>query len=110
MQVPVSTEKTKAMYNKINATHYVECSAKFQQGVQDVFETAAKAALTKNRPSIIRNVIQCSILWNAMFQVTVPFNHPTTRKDYKKLTKSYMERYNKFDIYFLDVKSYQIPS
>ena len=52
-KVPVSTEKTKAMASKINAYAYVECSAKFQQGVQDVFETAAKAALNKNR-SIMR--------------------------------------------------------
>ena len=52
-QVPVSTEKTKAMATKINAYAYVECSAKIQQGVQDVFETAAKAALNKNR-SIMR--------------------------------------------------------
>ena len=41
------------MASKINAYAYVECSAKIQQGVQDVFETAAKAALNKNR-SIMR--------------------------------------------------------
>ena len=52
-QVLVSTEKTKAMASKINAFTYVECSAKIQQGVQDVFETAAKAALHKHR-SIMR--------------------------------------------------------
>ena len=61
----MSTEKTKAMANKINAHAYVECSAKFQQGVQDVFETAAKAAIKKNRSSIITNSMcptRCPIL------------------------------------------------
>lgn len=62
-QVPVCTEKTKVMANKINAHAYVECSAKIQQGVQDVFETAAKAALKKNRSSIIPNLpSRCHIL------------------------------------------------
>ena len=51
------------MANKINAHAYVECSAKIQQGVQDVFETAAKAALKKNRSSIIPNLpSRCRIL------------------------------------------------
>ena len=63
MQVPVSTENTKATSNKIHAYAYVECSAKFQQGVQEVFETAAKAALTKHHPSIINMNNCCSILW-----------------------------------------------
>ena len=63
LQVPVSTEKTKAMANKINAHAYVECSAKELQGVQEVFETAAKAALKKNRSSIINNLPRrCPIL------------------------------------------------
>ena len=67
-QAPVSKEKTKATASKINAYAYVECSAKYQRGVQEVFETAAKAALTKNRPSIIHNVIRCCILWNFYFR------------------------------------------
>ena len=63
LQVPVSSDKSKAMANKISAHAYVECSAKFQQGVQDVFETAAKAALNKNRNNLIRNVQRrCPIL------------------------------------------------
>ena len=62
LQVLVSTDKTKAMANKISAYAYVECSAKIQQGVQDVFETAAKAALKKNS-SLINLPRRCPILW-----------------------------------------------
>ena len=48
------------MATKIQATAYIECSAKTRDGVQDVFEVAAKAALqrryrTKRSP-------QCSVL------------------------------------------------
>jgi Ras family protein A len=60
-QILVSTDKTKSMANKISAYAYVECSAKIQQGVQDVFETAAKAALKKNS-SLINLPRRCPIL------------------------------------------------
>ncbi len=33
------------MAEKINAYHYLECSAKTKEGVRDVFETATRAAL-----------------------------------------------------------------
>ena len=50
------------MAHKISAYAYVECSAKMQQGVHDVFETAAKAALKKNS-SLINLPRRCHILW-----------------------------------------------
>ena len=44
-QEPVKTEEGRAMAEKINAFAYVECSAKNNEGVKEVFETAARAAL-----------------------------------------------------------------
>ncbi|KAK2171776.1 hypothetical protein NP493_1027g00017 [Ridgeia piscesae] len=57
---PVTVEEGQMMATKIQATAYIECSAKTRDGVQDVFEVAAKAALqrryrTKRSP-------QCSVL------------------------------------------------
>jgi len=44
-QEPVKLEQGKEMAEKINAFHYLECSAKSKEGVRDVFETATRAAL-----------------------------------------------------------------
>ena len=57
---PVTAEEGQMMATKIQATAYIECSAKTRDGVQDVFEVAAKAALqrryrTKRSP-------QCKVL------------------------------------------------
>ena len=53
-QPTVKSKKGPRMCEKINGYAYLECSAKTREGVRDVFETAAKAALetkpTKPRP------------------------------------------------------------
>ena len=42
---PVSEERGKQLAKKIGAYCYVECSAKTQEGVQDVFNATAKAMI-----------------------------------------------------------------
>ena len=44
-QEPVKPEEGQTMAEKINAFAYLECSAKSKEGVREVFETAARAAL-----------------------------------------------------------------
>ena len=44
-QEPVKPEEGRTMAEKINAYAYLECSAKSKEGVREVFETAARAAL-----------------------------------------------------------------
>lgn len=44
-QEPVKTEDGRAMAEKIGAFAYLECSAKLNEGVREVFETATRAAL-----------------------------------------------------------------
>ena len=44
-QEPVKTEDGRAMAEKIGAYAYLECSAKMNDGVREVFETATRAAL-----------------------------------------------------------------
>ncbi|ESW98534.1 hypothetical protein KL930_002257 [Ogataea haglerorum] len=44
-QAPVSTSEGQAVAEKIKALTYLECSAKLNQGVREVFETATRAAL-----------------------------------------------------------------
>lgn len=48
-QKPVSTEEGQQIAKSINAYTYIECSAKTGEGVQEVFEMAAKASLAKKR-------------------------------------------------------------
>lgn len=48
-QKPVTPEEGRAMAEKINAYGYLECSAKTNEGVRDVFETATRAALQVKR-------------------------------------------------------------
>ena len=53
-QEPVRADEGSAMANKIGAYAYMECSAKCNDGVRDVFETATRAALQskKKKPKI----------------------------------------------------------
>lgn len=44
-QEPVRPEEGMQIAEKIGAFAYLECSAKTKEGVRDVFETAARAAL-----------------------------------------------------------------
>ncbi|XP_032810112.1 rho-related GTP-binding protein RhoA-D-like [Petromyzon marinus] len=44
-QEPVRVEEGRDMANRINAFGYMECSAKTKDGVREVFEMAARAAL-----------------------------------------------------------------
>ena len=44
-QEPVKTEEGRAMAEKIGAYAYLECTAKYNEGVREVFETATRAAL-----------------------------------------------------------------
>lgn len=44
-QEPVKVEDAKDMACKINASSYLECSAKTKDGVREVFEMATRAAL-----------------------------------------------------------------
>ena len=58
-QEPVKTEDGRAMAEKIGAYAYLECSAKLNEGVREVFETATRAALqTKKKGRKF-----CTVLW-----------------------------------------------
>jgi len=48
-QRPVTEQEGQAVAQKIGATKYLECSAKTNEGVREVFEAATRAALTMNR-------------------------------------------------------------
>ena len=48
-QEPVKTEDGRAMAEKIGAFAYLECSAKLNEGVREVFETATRAALQQKK-------------------------------------------------------------
>ena len=56
-QEPVKTEDGRAMAEKIGAFAYLECSAKQNDGVREVFETATRAALQTKKKGR-----RCSIL------------------------------------------------
>lgn len=45
----VQPERCRMMAEKLNAYAYLECSAKTKEGVREVFETAARAALYTKR-------------------------------------------------------------
>ena len=53
LQEPVSSDEGKEMAQRINAYAYLECSAKFNEGVKEVFETATRAALEIKSPSSV---------------------------------------------------------
>ena len=48
-EAPVTSEEGRAMCVRIDGYAYLECSAKKKDGVTDVFETAARAALRERR-------------------------------------------------------------
>ncbi|PIK54496.1 Rho1 [Apostichopus japonicus] len=48
-QTPVNPEEGKSMAEQINAYSYLECSAKSNEGVREVFEMATRAALQKRK-------------------------------------------------------------
>lgn len=61
-QQPVSTSEGQDAADRINALTYMECSAKYNQGVREVFEAATRAALrTKEKESKIKKK-KCTIL------------------------------------------------
>ena len=61
-QKPVTTEQGQEMATLVNAHAYVECSARTREGVQQVFETAALAALHKHKSRRTPRA-KCRILW-----------------------------------------------
>ncbi|XP_060788594.1 rho-related GTP-binding protein RhoA-A [Neoarius graeffei] len=50
-QEPVKAEEGRDMANRINASGYLECSAKTKDGVREVFEMATRAALQAKKRS-----------------------------------------------------------
>lgn len=48
-QEPVRSEAGRMMAEKISAVNYLECSAKTKEGVREVFESAARAALARKK-------------------------------------------------------------
>lgn len=50
-QKPVSPEEGEEVRRKINAQKYLECSAKTNEGVREVFESATRYALMTNKRS-----------------------------------------------------------
>ena len=58
-QEPVKTEEGRAMAEKIGAYAYLECTAKFNEGVREVFETATRAALQTKK----KKGKYCTVLW-----------------------------------------------
>ena len=48
-QEPVRSEAGRNMADKIGAVGYLECSAKTKEGVREVFEHAARAALARKK-------------------------------------------------------------
>ena len=57
-QEPVKTEEGRAMAEKIGAYAFLECSAKTKEGVREVFETATRAALSRQK----KKSRKCSLL------------------------------------------------
>jgi len=58
-QQPVRTEEGMTMAEIVNAFAYLECSAKMQEGVREVFETATRASLQVNKKKKKR---KCALL------------------------------------------------
>ncbi|XP_041459616.1 ras-like GTP-binding protein RHO [Lytechinus pictus] len=57
-QEPVRTADAQSMSDKISAYKYLECSAKSNDGVREVFETATRAALQVKK----KNKSKCNLL------------------------------------------------
>ena len=50
---PVKVEDGHAVANRIGAYAYVECSAIFNEGVWEVFETAARASMNRKKCTVL---------------------------------------------------------
>jgi len=60
-KLPVGTGEAQELGRALKAYHYAECSAKTRDGVDDVFLSAARAALNPSRPKRRRRHI-CVVL------------------------------------------------
>ena len=60
-QRPVTSDEGQAVAQKIGAIKYLECSAKTQEGVKEVFESATRAALTTSKDAPKKSK-RCTIL------------------------------------------------
>lgn len=61
-QQPVTPEEGLAVAQKINAYKYLECSARTNEGVREVFEYATRAALTVRAQARKRKGDKCKLL------------------------------------------------
>ncbi len=59
---PVSYEEGKAMATELKAAGYMECSAKTQEGLKDVFELAIRQGIASKKKANDRKLKKCSIL------------------------------------------------
>ncbi|OAQ59064.1 small GTPase-binding protein [Pochonia chlamydosporia 170] len=59
---PVTPEEGEKMRTSINARIYLECSAKINQGVREVFESATRAALLSRPHEKMRKCAVCPVL------------------------------------------------
>lgn len=59
-QTPVTTEQGQLVASKIGAFKFLECSARTNQGVKEVFEVATRAALTVRKS--VKNKSKCVIV------------------------------------------------
>lgn len=61
-RAPISSEEGSVMRERIKAHAYLECSARTREGVRDVFETAARAALRWKPDKPRRSWQKCRLL------------------------------------------------
>ena len=59
---PISSSEGQQMGREIHAVGYVECSAKTQKGLKDVFDTAIKAVLTPTATTKPKEKKSCIVL------------------------------------------------
>ncbi|XP_077443921.1 ras-like GTP-binding protein RHO [Stigmatopora argus] len=59
---PVRPEDGRAMAARIGAHDYLECSARTKEGIWEVFETAARAALQKKKSGRGRSLMRCVLM------------------------------------------------
>ena len=74
-QEPVKPEEGRAMAERINAFAYVECSTNSMEGISEVIEVAARAAL-QVYSSRIHNLI-CSLMSNIFSHWTMTISNKT---------------------------------
>lgn len=56
----VTTAEGRRMRKKINASRYIECSAKANEGLQEVFIEAVRAVIKK--PTPLKNKLFCNFI------------------------------------------------